>query len=512
MNRFQSDQWSLGQGLTPSITSSFTLSLEKGHSKEISKGIIYSAKCGLGWRFTVAATNADTELGDKSSGNVIITLQKTQFEFSFDPHIINNTDLKNLTISTTVERMTPLLSDYNPSKAISLPTPKWPRMSLGRFNSEENYTGRVTVTFQVDLPTTFNLSLPVGLPPSRIRQVLGDSLMGHDLIDTEFILFTRRTRKHQPAKPRAIFGNSHLLRGFSSYLDILLDGNGYKESTEVDLGSNSFDDIPIDDYSYLSDSDLDSDDEDEKTSPVTTPAQTPSPIPTPIQTPLDPAPMPSQTPPPDLAPPRTPPSERTNLRPDKEPSNNTHLESGKNSATSWAPPHVGKAGRRIVVNDTAFKTWKSFMFYLYTGKLEFRPLGQSRWKEVHSASPGIPKCSPKSMFRLADKIDLPELQRLALDAIRRSLTKENILDELFSTFTSMYPKVQEIEIEFLTANLTADLFQQFKKKLKLVVAGDYPHSFDILSDLIEKMCNGGVHILPSPKGKMKKGRVLRPPQ
>lgn len=69
-------------------------------------------------------------------------------------------------------------------------------------------------------------------------------------------------------------------------ISIVLEGGGYRESVEVDLGSDIFEDIPTDGYDYLSDSDLESDFEDEVEVPPV-----PSPVPS-LHFPLE-------TPPPD---------------------------------------------------------------------------------------------------------------------------------------------------------------------------------------------------------------------
>ncbi|KAF8906627.1 hypothetical protein CPB85DRAFT_1313460, partial [Mucidula mucida] len=56
--------------------------------------------------------------------------------------------------------------------------------------------------------------------------------------------------------------------------------------------------------------------------------------------------------------------------------------------------------------------------------------------------------SPKSMYRLADMIDLPALKKTCLQAIRSGLTTDNIYTELCSKFTSLYPEVLEAELGF----------------------------------------------------------------
>ena len=67
--------------------------------------------------------------------------------------------------------------------------------------------------------------------------------------------------------------------------------------------------------------------------------------------------------------------------------------------------------------------------------------------------PSPPECSPKSMYRLADEVGLSiytfgtpgnlnlsqlgltELKKLAMEDIKTKLSSDNILVELFSTFT-----------------------------------------------------------------------------
>ncbi|KAH9938932.1 hypothetical protein B0H21DRAFT_52231 [Amylocystis lapponica] len=96
----------------------------------------------------------------------------------------------------------------------------------------------------------------------------------------------------------------------------------------------------------------------------------------------------------------------------------------------------------VPVNDMAFKTWQAFMFYATFGKVEFAPLlsqGPTTRKEQvtwQTELPRPPRCSPKSMYRLADKYDILELKRLAKAGIEERLSEYNILQELFSPFTS----------------------------------------------------------------------------
>ena len=101
--------------------------------------------------------------------------------------------------------------------------------------------------------------------------------------------------------------------------------------------------------------------------------------------------------------------------------------------------------------------------YLYTNVIEFAPFGseenrRSRSAEIVSPSDDkVPRPSPKSIYRLADKVcgpvlllcseysvsdklplqyDAPVLKNLALNHIRGELAKCDIVEESFSRFTS----------------------------------------------------------------------------
>ena len=106
-------------------------------------------------------------------------------------------------------------------------------------------------------------------------------------------------------------------------------------------------------------------------------------------------------------------------------------------------------------------SWKAFIYYLYTGKVAFaclRSQGRAPTPSTvvrkENLSPSPPLCSPKSMYKLADEVSIPvitphmarlkqfqlgisDLKELARDDILSKLSNENIVIELFSTFTSL---------------------------------------------------------------------------
>ncbi|CAK5264144.1 unnamed protein product [Mycena citricolor] len=115
-----------------------------------------------------------------------------------------------------------------------------------------------------------------------------------------------------------------------------------------------------------------------------------------------------------------------------------------------------RRGRVVVVKDTAYKTLKALLMYLYTGEIHFRSLRSNPEPAEASSRVQGPICSPKSMYRLADKLQLglDELKMLSQARISASLAESNILEEVFSSFTSTYPVIQELEVGILTSNFS----------------------------------------------------------
>ncbi|KZT11403.1 uncharacterized protein LAESUDRAFT_268489 [Laetiporus sulphureus 93-53] len=160
-------------------------------------------------------------------------------------------------------------------------------------------------------------------------------------------------------------------------------------------------------------------------------------------------------------------------------------------------------GRTIFVHDMAYKTWKALIAYLYTGHIEFAPLRsclQSAKAEGKTAAPPLypgvksPSCSPKSMYRLADKYDLPELKKLASENIRSQLSAENILDEVFSEFSSRYPEIYQLEVAFLVANCGHQgVKDALPNWIAAITNGQLPHTNDVLSTFISELISRRRH-------------------
>ena len=82
----------------------------------------------------------------------------------------------------------------------------------------------------------------------------------------------------------------------------------------------------------------------------------------------------------------------------------------------------GRRGRVIILPDIAYRTYvdlsainvsaqryarlKALVFYLYTNEVAFAPLRSQKAKDLEDTAHGAPYCSPKSMYRIADKVCL----------------------------------------------------------------------------------------------------------
>jgi len=162
------------------------------------------------------------------------------------------------------------------------------------------------------------------------------------------------------------------------------------------------------------------------------------------------------------------------------------------TAYSLPPAHLQSIGRTILVNDTAFKTWQALILYLYSGNIEFLPLKSER---SPSQSIGVAEgdhlyhpCSPKSMYRLATKLGFDDLKNLAFKSIRAGLSKNNILNEAFSEFTSRYPPILEMEVNILSEHFNSpEVSKAFPAKFRSMAEGKLPYPSSILTSLFQKL-------------------------
>ncbi|BGP37063.1 hypothetical protein JCM10449v2_000967 [Rhodotorula kratochvilovae] len=141
----------------------------------------------------------------------------------------------------------------------------------------------------------------------------------------------------------------------------------------------------------------------------------------------------------------------------------------------------------VVVTDAAYSTFRALLHFLYTDSISFSPLastyyvakdlaaaqGQpfphaSRRAYLAAQAPGAPAgpegpagagaavksaavgpASAKAIYRLADKMGLAELKERAYEHVVSSLTAQNIVYEVFGSFSSRFDEIRRVEVAFL---------------------------------------------------------------
>ncbi|KAH8922753.1 hypothetical protein BT69DRAFT_1350638 [Atractiella rhizophila] len=133
----------------------------------------------------------------------------------------------------------------------------------------------------------------------------------------------------------------------------------------------------------------------------------------------------------------------------------------------------------VIITDASYGTFRALLHYLYTDSILFAPLASTYYcardtargknvpfpyasrKDFVRAS--IPKlststsgggrqmvpCSSKAIYRLADKLGLLELKKLARDHIVKSLSAQTIPYEVFGSFSRSFEDIRKVEMEVL---------------------------------------------------------------
>ncbi|KAI0745441.1 hypothetical protein C8Q76DRAFT_703670 [Earliella scabrosa] len=256
------------------------------------------------------------------------------------------------------------------------------------------------------------------------RAALLASVTGRQFEDVKFFAYSRRTRNGAVDTPLPLLANSTLIRKASAHFDYVF-ATGFAESGIADM------DAPYphtrasvtDDYDYSSDSDLD----DEETEAVNSSSE--------IE---------------DI--------ESADAKGKGRVANESRLEDEippiDDLQSETKSRTVTKAGRVVFLDDIAYTTWKAFIFYSYFEELNFAPLKSEHKTRQRDEDPGnAPLCSPKSMYRLADKYDIAPLKDKAAADIKAKLSPHNILEEIFSSLTSLYAGIRAVELDYLHANI-----------------------------------------------------------
>ncbi|KZT26833.1 hypothetical protein NEOLEDRAFT_1131894 [Neolentinus lepideus HHB14362 ss-1] len=260
--------------------------------------------------------------------------------------------------------------DIHPFNIVSPRTLELPNSFIGPFERMGlKNVSCIDVIFAVSYPSQTQLRLEDSSAlslPITLRQTLETSMHLASFTDTRFFAFSRR---HQQLgridTPVALFANTSILKT-SAYYDALFSV-GFSESSLSTLDekfpANESSHIDFADYGYDSDSDLSDCDE-------------------------------------------TQASEYEDEVPSEVESNSTAVDADASGA-QYGVVSTGRLGRTVIVKDAAARTYTALIFYLYTGEIYFRPLNSSPMESTpNSEVRTYPSrsCSPKSMYRLADKL------------------------------------------------------------------------------------------------------------
>ncbi|KAI0341441.1 hypothetical protein BDW22DRAFT_1358995 [Trametopsis cervina] len=219
----------------------------------------------------------------------------------------------------------------------------------------------------------------------RMQIALRLSLTGGTFLDTKFYAFSRRRSTGVVGEPLPVYANSDILRASSKYFDGFFEG-GFSEAKVAPLQEGFPADKPTfaDEYGYESDSDL----EDELESVVDTELQNTN----------HEAEIGSSS--------SDNPKKDADQLDTVEPRTDIQLMD-RMQDPSFPGTNTEHYGHTILMPDIAYATWKALIFWIYTGEIVFAPLKSQNTATDASKPPvlisALP-CSPKSMYRLADKV------------------------------------------------------------------------------------------------------------
>ncbi|GAA5862955.1 hypothetical protein JCM1840_002338 [Sporobolomyces johnsonii] len=130
----------------------------------------------------------------------------------------------------------------------------------------------------------------------------------------------------------------------------------------------------------------------------------------------------------------------------------------------------GAPFKTVTITDTAYTTYYALLVWMATGYIRFAPLRskfrsaeggskQARATEIDKllsqqsdAQQFPPPASPKSVYRLAHLLELPDLVQLALDNFKSQINPANVAYELYSDVSCYYNPIRDVALEFAVAN------------------------------------------------------------
>ncbi|RPD78281.1 hypothetical protein L226DRAFT_567942 [Lentinus tigrinus ALCF2SS1-7] len=288
--------------------------------------------------------------------------------------------------------------------------------------------------------------------------------------DVKFYTFSRRTRAGTIDSPLPLYANSALIRKASSHFNFVL-AQGFAECGIVDLDAaypqNRPSSIDMDDYSYASDSDLDDEPEDSHVKLATSLAELS------LEAPAGPSGGRHEEP-------TTEPTTEGN-------SSTVNGQSENQNVSGTGVVRPARPGRVVFLDDVAYRTWKAFIFYAYFDQIAFAPLKSQEQLAPERAAPfDPPPCSPKSMYRLAEKYGIEALKTKAAEDQEETLHGEH----LDGTFFVLHPhEIEKMELEFLHKHIgDANLLSRLPRWFQYLANGELPDgAANVFATLVNKL-------------------------
>ncbi|KAI0790363.1 hypothetical protein C8Q75DRAFT_891279 [Abortiporus biennis] len=309
-------------------------------------------------------------------------------------------------------------------------------------------------------------------PSVALQAALAQAIATGTFSDTAYYLFTRRLNSSanhgKVGIPRAVYASSTVMQAAGQHFRGQLSA-GFSSTNEVLRET--------DEYGYESDSDL----EDEEWEDELVTASS------------------------GLSSPSSKGKEKASELEAKLAEEGEEIDLGLQPIVSVERMVTPQLKHTVIITDVAADTWQAMINYIYTGKIYFAPLRsqgtESRLQAIERHTNdhpyGPPLCSPKSIYRLADKVGLLSLQKLAEQDIKNKILNMSILEEVFSKFSSRYPDILKIEVErIFTHGLSPNDMLLLQQKIKSVALGELPHATNAMMGLLERLPLGSG--IPAP--------------
>ncbi|KAG0151729.1 hypothetical protein CROQUDRAFT_667739 [Cronartium quercuum f. sp. fusiforme G11] len=178
----------------------------------------------------------------------------------------------------------------------------------------------------------------------------------------------------------------------------------------------------------------------------------------------------------------------------------------------------------VVVTDTPYPTYRALLKYMFSGSICFAPLRstylsekraarrkgedfenlqtfiQNRSTKIMLTECELTPTSPKSIYVLADKLIMPELQKLAKHQILNSLTPSNIFNEIKTEMCIRYPELRACYIQYLQEHRNEAMSSETLQEIVIAALGKSGREIeDVLREVFQKSLTP---IAPPPPPKL----------